>query len=254
MNKTVLAWVAAVAFLASAAPENAAPENAATTLTVAAAANVRPALEELKAVWEKKSAIRITISYGASGILTRQIEQGAPFDLFLSADAGFVTALDAKGRIVHGSQAPYAIGSLVVVTAKGRPAIATLRDLSNPVFGRIAIANPETAPYGRAAMESLKSAGLEEELRPRRVVAETVRDALRYVETGDADAGFAAESEARESTLGKYPIPQELYSPIRQELGIVAGSARRREAEAFSAFLRSAEGREIWMRHGYRAP
>jgi molybdate transport system substrate-binding protein len=224
------------------------------TLTVAAASNVRPAVEEIADAFEKSSGVKITISYGASGILTRQIEQGAPFDLFLSADAGYVAALESKHLIVPGSRAPYAIGALVVVTAKGRPSITSIQDLINPAFGRIAIANPGTAPYGRAALEALKSAGLDKTLRPHAVVTETVRDALRYVETGDADAGFAAESEARESHLAKYTIPESLYSPIRQELAIIARSPRRREAAAFSDFLRSAAGREIWVRHGYRIP
>jgi molybdate transport system substrate-binding protein len=223
-------------------------------LTVAAAANTRPALEELKTAWEKTSGVRITISYGSSGILMKQIEQGAPFDLFLSADSGYVAALESKHLIVPGSRAPYAIGSLVVVTAKGRPAIASIQDLTNPVFGRIAIANPETAPYGLAALECLKRSGLDKTLRPHAVVAETVRDALRYVETGDADAGFAAESEARGSGLAKYTIPQDLYPPLRQELAVVGHSPRRKEAVAFSEFLRSASAREIWVRYGYGLP
>ena len=224
------------------------------TLTVAAAANVRPALGELADAFEKSTGIRITISYGASGILSRQIEQGAPFDIFLSADAGYVAALESKHLIVPGSRAPYAIGALVLVAAKGHPPITSIHDLSNPAFGRIAIANPGTAPYGRAAMEALKSAGLDQALRPRGFVAETVHDALRYAETGDADAGFVAESEARESGLAQYKIPENLYAPIRQELAVVGNSPRRKDAAAFSTFLRSAAGREIWVRHGYRLP
>jgi molybdate transport system substrate-binding protein len=140
------------------------------------------------------------------------------------------------------------------VAAKGRPAIASIRDLSDPAFARIAVANPETAPYGRAARESLKAAGLLDPLRSRVVSAETVRDALRYVETGDADAGFAAESEARGSGLAKYTIPRDLYAPIRQELAVVARSPRARDAAAFAEFLKSPRAREIWIRYGYGSP
>ncbi|HET9794171.1 MAG TPA: molybdate ABC transporter substrate-binding protein [Thermoanaerobaculia bacterium] len=224
------------------------------SLTVAAAANVRPALEELRAAFEARTGTRVVVSYGASGILARQIEEGAPFDLFLSADAGFVAALESKGRIVPGSRAPYAVGALVVVTARGRPGISSVRDLANPALRRIALANARTAPYGRAAMGVLENLGLSETLRPRLVFAETVRDALRYVETGDADAGFAAESEARGSGLSKYTIPSNLYPPIRQELAIVAGGAHAADAAAFSNFLRAAAGREVWARYGYRLP
>jgi molybdate transport system substrate-binding protein len=251
MHKRIAAaWVGAASFFggALASAETRRP------LTIAAATNVRPALEELKAAWEKTSGVRITISYGPSGILTKQIEQGAPFDLFLSADSGYVAALESKHLIVPGSRAPYAIGSLVVVAAKGRPAITSIQDLTNPVFGRIAIANPTTAPYGLAAFECLKRSGLDKTLRPHAVVAETVRDALRYVETGDADAGFAALSEARQSGLTQYTVPQDLYPPIRQELAVVNHSRHRQDAVAFSEFLRSASGREVWVRHGYQLP
>ena len=224
------------------------------TLSVAAAANVRPALEEIRTVFEKDSGVPVAISYGASGILARQIEQGAPFDLFLSADSGFVSGLESKGLTVAGSRAPYALGTLVIVSARGRPPIAAMRDLSSKTFGRIAVANPETAPYGRAAMEALARSNLADALRSRLVFSESVRDALRYVETGDADAGFAAESEARGPGLAKYTIPRDLYAPIRQELAIPARSPHRREAEAFSSYVRSAAAREIWRRYGYLLP
>jgi molybdate transport system substrate-binding protein len=250
MNPRAIVSLAAAALIFA----GTAPSAPRRTLAVAAASNVRPALEEIADAFEKSSGVRITISYGSSGILSRQIEQGAPFDIFLSADAGYVAALESKSLIVPGSRAPYAIGALVVVTAKGHPAITSIQDLSNPAFGRIAIANPGTAPYGMAAFESLKRSGLDETLRPHAVVAETVRDALRYVETGDADAGFVAASEARESGLAQYTIPQNLYPPIRQELAVVGSSPRRKDATAFSAFLRSAAGREIWVRHGYQLP
>jgi len=224
------------------------------TLSVAAAANVRPALEEIRTAFEKVSGVRVTISYGSSGMLARQIEQGAPFDLFLSADAGFVSGLARGGSIVSGSRAPYALGTLVIVSARGRPAITAMRDLSARPFARIAVANPGSAPYGRAAMESLARSNLADALRPRVVFAESVRDALRYVETGDADAGFAAESEARGSGLAKYTIPRSLYEPIRQELAIPARSSHRPEAEAFSSYVRSASARETWLRYGYLLP
>ena len=225
-----------------------------TTLSVAAAANVRPALEEIRTVFEKDSGVHVTISYGASGILARQIEQGAPFDLFLSADSGFVSNLEKKGLTVAGSRAPYALGTLVIVSARGRPAIAAMRDLSSRSFARIAVANPETAPYGRAALEALARSNLVDELRPRLVFSESVRDALRYVETGDADAGFAAASEARGSGLAQYTIPRDRYAPIRQELAIPARSPNGREAEAFSRHVRSAAARKIWLRYGYLLP
>jgi molybdate transport system substrate-binding protein len=230
------------------------PARAAEKLTIAAAANVRPALEEIGAAFERVSGVPLTISYGASGTLARQIEQGAPFDVFLSADTGFVDQLDRKVLLASGSRAAYAVGTLVIVTARGRPAVSSIDDLKRREFSRIAVANPETAPYGRAAMLALTTSGLASALKPNLVFAESVRDALRYVETGDADAGFAAESEARESGLRRFVVPRERYPPIRQEGAIVARSVHGREAAAFLGFLRSAPAREIWTRFGYLLP
>jgi len=230
------------------------PAQAAETLTIAAAANVRPALEEIRQAFERESGVSLTVSYGASGTLERQIEQGAPFDVFLSADSGFVDRLDQKGFLVARSRAAYAVGTLVIVTARGRPAVSSIDDLKHRSFSRIAVANPETAPYGRAAMQALTASGLGSALKPNFVFAESVRDALRYVETGDADAGFVAESEARDSGLATLAVPRTLYSPIRQEGAVVAGSLHREGAAAFLSFLRSARSRGIWTRYGYLLP
>lgn len=223
---------------------------AAPTLTVAAAANVRPALEEIREAFEHRTGARVVVSYGASGILARQIEQGAPFDVFLSADARFL----ASPSIDASTREPFAVGNLVLVSARGRPALDSVAGLAGPAFARIAVAKPEIAPYGRAAMEALSRSGVLPAIRARLVFAESVRDALRYVETGDADAGFAAESEARETALARRAVAPELYAPIVQEAAIVARSSRRKEAAAFLEFLRGPEAGAIWARHGYRRP
>ncbi|HWC65489.1 MAG TPA: molybdate ABC transporter substrate-binding protein [Thermoanaerobaculia bacterium] len=244
-------FLAFTAFLALAAGSYGADS---ASLTVAAAANVRPALDEIRSAFERRSGIRVTASYGASGILARQIEQGAPFDLFLSADSGFVDRLERERLVAVGKRAVYAEGTLVVVTASGGPACRGVSDLEAPAFRRIAIAKPEIAPYGRAAVEALTRAGAIDGVRPRLVFAESVRDALRYVEAGDAEAGFVADSEARQTALPRFEVPRTLYAPIRQEAAVLAGSAHAKEAAAFFGFLRGAEAREIWTRHGYRLP
>jgi molybdate transport system substrate-binding protein len=223
-------------------------------LTVAAAANVRPALEEIRRVYERNTGTALTISYGASGILTRQIEQGAPFDLFLSADSEFIRKLEEEKLLAPGSRREYAIGSLVVAVRRDRVPPKVLPDLVGPGYAKIAIANPDTAPYGRAALQALERARLIHELRPRLVFAENVRDALRYAETGDADAAFAAASETAETGLALMAVPQELYEPIRQEAAVVGASAKREAAQTFLRFLTSPETGAIWKRHGYTLP
>jgi molybdate transport system substrate-binding protein len=245
-------FLAFTAFLVLAAGSHGA--DSAAMLTVAAAANVRPPLDEIRSAFERTAGIRVTASYGASGILARQIEQGAPFDLFLSADTGFVDRLEKERLVAPGGRAAYAEGTLVIVTASGRPACRGVSDLEAPAFRRIAVAKPEIAPYGRAAIEALTRSGAIDAARPRLVFAESVRDALRYVEAGDADAGFVADSEARETSLARCEVPRTLYAPIRQEAAVLAGSAHPREASAFFAFLRGPQARAIWTRHGYRLP
>jgi molybdate transport system substrate-binding protein len=231
----------------------ASPAAARGVLTVAAAANARPAFEEIRAAFERQSGIRVVVSYGASGILARQVEQGAPFDLFLSADESFLSRLEERHLVAPG-RAAYAEGTLVLATAPGRPKCTSIRDLLNPAFARIAVAKPEIAPYGRAAIDALTRSGVIDGVRPRLVFAENVRDALRYVESGDADAGFAAESEARETRLARFAVARELYAPIRQEAAVVARSSHPNEAAALLRFLRGPEARAIWARHGYRLP
>ena len=230
------------------------PSRSTTKLTIAAAANVRPALEEIRALYERSAGTSLTISYGASGVLARQIEQGAPFDLFLSADSSFVRKLEEQNQLAPGTRREYAIGSLVVAVRKGRMPLKVLPDIVRSQYAKVAVANPDTAPYGRAALQALERARLIEELRSRIVQAENVRDALRYAETGDADCAFAAASEAAETGLAIFAVPRELYEPIRQEAAVVAASPRRGAAAAFLRFLTSPEAGAVWKRHGYALP
>ena len=248
LRDVIGAWAFAVAVFAGPGPSGSAK------LTIAAAANVRPALEEIRTLYERDSGTALTISYGASGVLARQIEQGAPFDLFLSADSSFIRKLEEEDLLEPGSRREYAIGSLVVAARQGRLPPKVLPDLVRSGYAKIAVANPETAPYGRAALQALERARLIDELRPRLVYAENVRDALRYAETGDADAAFAAASEAAETGLALLAVPRELYEPIRQEAAVVGASSKRDAAHAFLRFLTSPDAGRIWKRHGYALP
>jgi len=219
-------------------------------LTVAAAANLRPALEEIRARFERSTGIVVVVSYGASGVLSRQIGEGAPFDAFLSADASFLP----EAAIVADTRTPFALGTLALAVAKGRPPAKSVESLGDARYARVAVAKPEIAPYGRAAMQSLERAGTLSGIRARLVFAESVRDALRYVETGDADAGFVAVSEVRETTLAWTEVPAGLYVPIRQEAAVVSRSSNPAAARKFVEFLRAPESRAIWVAHGYGVP
>ena len=205
-------------------------------------------------MYERAAGASVTVSYGASGNLERQIEQGAPFDVFLSADSSFIRKLEDRNLLVAGSRREYAIGALVVAVKKDRRTPKVLPDLVRSAYAKIALANPDTAPYGRAAMQALERARIVEEVRPRLVFAENVRDALRYAETGDADAAFAAASEAADTGLAVFPVPRDLYEPIRQEAAAIAASPKRATALDFLRFVTSPEAGEIWKRHGYILP
>lgn len=228
---------------------------AAALLTVAAAANVRPALEVIRARYEKRTGTSVVVSYGSSGILTQQIENGAPFDLFLSADKGFIERLSRKGLVERETERVYAVGELVLAfSVREKSGLKTLEDLGKVPAGRIAIANPETAPYGAAAVETLKSLRLWESWKPRIVYAENVRDALRYAQTGDAEFAFAALSEAQTTGLRYLAVPESLHSPIVQEMCVLSRSRNKLKAKIFLQFLLSPDNRALWKRFGYRRP
>jgi molybdate transport system substrate-binding protein len=224
-------------------------------LTVAAAANVRPALEQIATAFEKKMGTTITISYGASGLLERQIENGAPFDVFLSADAGHLDRLEERHLVLAGSRVFYARGVLVLaISHNSGMDIRRLADLARSPLRRIALANPQTAPYGEAARETLVRMGLWDRFQGRVVYAENVRDALRYAETGDADYAFAALSEAMGSNLRFLRVPDDLHAPIRQQGAVLKASAQSSRAVAFLRYLAGPDARAIWDRFGYGAP
>ncbi|GEJ56458.1 molybdate ABC transporter substrate-binding protein [Anaeromyxobacter diazotrophicus] len=251
----MLAPAAALLALLAAAPAGGAP-----ALAVAAAANLRPALEELAAAFQARhpgGAVRAT--YGGSGLLVTQIASGAPFDLFLSADAAYPAELAARGL----ADAPftYAVGELVVWVPAGAPIELERRGLaalSDPRVERIALPNPETAPYGRAAREALAAAGLWDGLRPRLVLGQSVAQAASFAASGNAQAAFLPRSLAGAPPLAQagrsWPVPASSHAPILQAGAVLKAARDPAQARAFAAFLLSDEGRAVLARHGYRAP
>lgn len=224
---------------------------AAAPVRVAAASDLQGALDEVRAAFTARTGRPVQVSYGASGLLMRQIAQGAPYDLFLAAGPAFLDPLVRSSRVASDSRAAYAVGHLCLWTAAGAPA-RTVFDLLRPEVRRVALANPEHAPYGQAAQTALQRAGLYERLRPRLVFGENVRQALRYAETGHVDAALVACSLVHGDPGRSAAVPAELSGPVEQILGVVSGSDES-GARALSAFLRSPAGQEILVRHGYSA-
>ena len=225
------------------------PAGAQTPLRLAAAADLEPVLPPLLAQFENQTGLRVDATYQASAVLTSQIENGAPFDLFLSADMSFPQRLidagsaDARGFANPRAPVPYARGTLVLWTRKDSHLLPSLALLSNPALKRLAIANPDRAPYGRAAVAALTGLKLDDALKPRLVTAENIAQAAQFVDSGNADAGLISLTSAltrQLSASGSYfVIPHDLYPPIEQGAVIVSATHQRAAARQLLDFLLS---------------
>ncbi|MFC5863400.1 molybdate ABC transporter substrate-binding protein [Acidicapsa dinghuensis] len=217
-------------------------------LRIAAAADLQPVLPPVLDRFHQSTGIDVQATYQASAALTTQIQNGAPFDLFLSADLSYpkrlIDAGAAKGLRDPASPTPYAHGALVLWTrndsAFAHPSQATL---TNPNLKRLAIANPDRAPYGRAAIATLTSLHLLDALRPKFATAENIAQTAQFAESGNADAGLISMTSARIahlSSIGSFwVVPSNLYPPIEQGAAIVTKSTQQANARRFLEFLLS---------------
>lgn len=223
-------------------------------LTVAAAANLDRVLPRLAEAYGERSDVNIVVSYGATANLTQQIENGAPFDLFLAADTAHIDRLARSGRLDRATIRTYALGTLVLwADPKSGLACPTLDCLQDPAVRYIAIANPDFAPYGAAAVEALRQAGLWKRLEEKVVFGQNVRMAQQFAESGNADVAFTAKS-LMPSRAVFLEIDAGLHAPIQQALGIVNGTPRSDAAAAFAEFLSEPASAAIWNEFGYRSP
>ena len=225
-------------------------------LIVAVAANFRPAMVALEADFEARSGEDILVVYGSTGKLYAQIEQGAPFDLFLSADADRPMRLAEGGRTA-GAPWTYAIGRLVM-WSPGASDTLSPDQLRLGGDGKISIANPDLAPYGAAAMETLRALDLDEVPLDRLVLGENVGQAFAFVATRNAEFGFVSWSlvlqRPEEARGAVWMVPSDLHAPIRQQAVILAGAATEPAAFAFAAYLQGDAAGTIIERHGYGRP
>lgn len=251
----MLGWALAVGIPVFAQPKPA-------QVAVAAAGDLRGVLEELKTDFEARhGGIQLQLSYGASGSLTAQIRQGAPFDVFLSADTGFPDQLEKAGLVAPQGVFPYAVGSLTLWVRKDLgldPAREGLKILLNPAVRKISIANPQVAPYGRAAEAALRSTALYDQAQPRLVFADNIAQAAQFCQTGAAEAGLISLAQARNPALAQggiaWKVPANFYPAIRQAGAILKRTQVPEQAQAFCAYLLGPEGRAILARHGFGRP
>jgi molybdate transport system substrate-binding protein len=236
------------------------PAQAAQDIRVAAAADLKFALDELGTRYEKQTGSKIDLSYGSSGNFLAQIQNGAPFDLFLSADIEYPRKLEAAGLAEPGTLYEYALGRIVIwMPADTRVDLSKLgwKTLLDPSIQKIAIGNPEHAPYGRAAVAALRSAGVYEQVRAKLVYGENIAQAAQFVASGNAQAGILALSLAISPPMrrGKrWEIPAIMHPPIEQAAVILKSAKDRDGARAFLTFLKSAEARKILESYGFSVP
>ena len=227
-------------------------------LSIAAAADLKFAMASLITAFGKDHpADTIEATYGSSGAFSAQIRQGAPFDLFFSADKSYPEKLVQDG-LAASPVKPYAKGRLVLWSANRDASRMTLADLADPTIRRIAIANPKHAPYGRCAEEVLRKAGLWSKVEPRLVYGENIAQTAQLVATGNADVGLIALSLASQPELarqgGYLLIPENLHAPLEQGFVITSHGKDKPLAAAFAAFVDTPAAHEVLKHHGFALP
>ena len=230
-------------------------------IKVAAAADLNYALRSLAARFQQQTGNTVALSFGASGNFYSQIQNGAPFDLFFSADADYPKKLAEAGRLDPTSLHPYAVGHLVLwaPTRSGLdPQELKMSLLSQPSVKKIAIANPEHAPYGRAAMAALEHYQLKDKLADKLVLGENVGQAAQFVVSGNAQAALIALSLAASPAMKRegtyWELPADAYPEIQQVAGIVSSSQHKQAAQAFLDFVRSRQNAAVLERYGFGVP
>jgi molybdate transport system substrate-binding protein len=229
-------------------------------LRVAAAADLQFAMKDLSAQYQKQSGAQLSISYGSSGNFRSQIENGAPFDVFFSADESYPEQLVKTGAADADSLFIYAQGHLVLWAPAGENLQVAQKGfdaLKDPRVVKIAIANPEHAPYGKAAVAALQKAGLYDQLKSKLVLGENISQAAQFAQSGSAQMGIIALSLTfAESMKGgdRWDVPTDLYPPIRQAAVIVHSSTNKDAARAFLNYVKSEEGRKILSQYGLTPP
>lgn len=229
-------------------------------VSIAAAANLTQAIGALDAGFKSEHPdVDVTLALGSSGSFVAQIENGAPFDVFLSADMGFPAALARSGHADAATLVPFAVGRLVLWTMN--PAVdvsGVAASVKSPAARTLAIANTRTAPYGRAARQALEGLGLWDAVQPRLVTAEDISQAAQFVETGNADAGFVALSAVLSPKLrgrGRWiEVPAALFTPLVQGAIITSHGSANPASAAYVAFLRGDAARKVLEAAGYGAP
>jgi molybdate transport system substrate-binding protein len=256
MHSGVLKRLAGLVLLAFVLVGAAAPLRAAD-LTVSAAASLTNAFQELKPLFEKANpGVNVLYNFAASGPLLKQIEAGAPVDVFASADQETMDQAVAKKVIAEGTRKDFVANSLVLITpADSKFSLKTAKDLTGEKVERIAVGNPDSVPVGRYTRDSLTKDGLYDTLKPKFVLGESVRQVLDYVSRGEVQAGFVYMTDAM-IAKDKVAVAATMggHAPITYPIAVVASSANKDMAAKFTALVLSAEGQAVLAKYGFKKP
>lgn len=250
--RAALASLVLACVLLGGVPGRALPPN--TDLTVSAAISLQNTLQDIAHLYHAENPnVTVQLNLGASGTLQRQIEQGAPVDLFLSASPAEMNALESKNLIVRETRRNLVTNSVVLIVPKGEGGISHFQDLTKPAVRIIAIGNPQSVPAGKYAEEVLTHFGLYDRLKPKFVLAKDVRAVLTYVETGNADAGIVYETDALTSKAVTVVLtaPPGSHSPVTYPVAVIAGSRNAAAAEAFETFLFGTKASSVFRNYGF---
>ncbi len=223
---------------------------------VAAAADLALAFEALGQAFARETGQRVVFSFGSTGLLARQLREGAPFDVFAAANVSFVDAVVAAGVCDGTTRAPYARGRVALWTRRGGVAPpGAVAELADARFRRIAIANPEHAPYGQAARQALEHAAIWDTVRPRLVLGENVRQTLQFAASGNVEAAIVALSLVVHDRDNPWRLIEEtMHRPIDQALAVCTRGSNRAGGAAFARFVNAEGGRAIMRRYGFLLP
>ena len=257
MKRTVVTFLAAVTLLTTLAFGWAChrPNNQPQEITVAAAADLTDAFKELGREFEAANKIKVVFVFGSTGLLTRQIENGAPMDLFAAANVGYIDQLAQKNLIIPDTKQIYGRGRITLWTTADSPLkIEKVADLTRPEVKRIAIANPDHAPYGLAAQQAFQHAGIWDAVKPKLVYGDNIRQTLQYAETGNVDVSIVALSLSQQSKGRWVLVPEQLHEPIDQALAVIKTTRNEAAARAFAKFVTGPRGKEILGKYGFGMP
>lgn len=220
-------------------------------LRIAAASDLARAFKELSDSYTKQTGTRIDVTFGASGLLARQIEKGAPFDIYAAASRSYLDDLARKQMIIASTVHNYAVGHIGIYSAVPGFAINSLAGLASPGIRKIAIANPAVAPYGRAAKEALIGAHLWDKLTDRLVFGENVQQTMQFAQSGNADAAIVSASLGLRAEGKFVPIADSMHAPLVQALGVTTASQHQDAALKFVGYVLSKRGQFILLKYGF---